>query len=87
MDTFKCPGIRIRYFEYLCDRRFCGGNYLALHAAITTNPAYAENFSFKVPDNLHLKAINLNCGVYQLTDAAYVDGFSSKLMWDVLFSN
>ena len=60
-----------------------GGNYLALYAAIATNPAYAANFSFKVPENLHLKAINLNCGVYQLTDPAYVDHFSKDLMWDV----
>lgn len=41
-----------------------GGNTLALYAAICTNPEYAKNFAFKVPDHFKPKAIALNCGTY-----------------------
>lgn len=41
-----------------------GGNTLALYAAICTNPEYAKNFVFKVPDHFKPKAIALNCGTY-----------------------
>lgn len=60
-----------------------GGNYLAIYAAIVTNRAYARRFPFKVPSGLSFRAINLNCGVYQLTDPKFLDALSKNLMTDV----
>lgn len=60
-----------------------GGNYLALYAAIATNPDYASRFRFSVPEGLRIRAVNLNCGVYLLTDPKEVDPLTQKLMQDV----
>lgn len=43
-----------------------GAHILSLYAAICTNPDYAEKYEFKVPENLKLNAIVLNCGVYYM---------------------
>ncbi len=41
-----------------------GGHLLCLYTSICTNAEYAANYQFKVPQNLALKAVALNCGVY-----------------------
>lgn len=43
-----------------------GAHGLSLYAAVLTNPEYAEKYPFKIPDNLKLKAIALNCGVAEI---------------------
>lgn len=43
-----------------------GAHILAQYACICTNTKYAENFTFTVPERFSLKAIALNCGVYQM---------------------
>ena len=60
-----------------------GAHYLGLYAAIATNREFADNFSFKVPSNLHLRAITLNSGVYRLTDMESVDSLTKMLIVDV----
>ncbi len=44
-----------------------GAQILGSYAAILTNPEFAGNFCFKVPENFRLKAVGLNCGVYKLS--------------------
>ena len=41
-----------------------GGNLCGLYSAICTNPAYAENYDFKVPEGFVPEALALNCGAY-----------------------
>lgn len=43
-----------------------GAHQMSLYAALSTNPAYASRFDFKVPEHFALKAIALNCGVYRI---------------------
>lgn len=43
-----------------------GAHLLALYSCCTTNPSYAERFSFIKADAVKPKAIALNCGVYHL---------------------
>lgn len=43
-----------------------GAHILSQYACICTNSKYAENFNFAVPEGFSLKAIALNCGVYQM---------------------
>ncbi len=44
-----------------------GAQILGSYAAIMTNPGFAENFDFKIPENFRLKAVGLNCGAYNIT--------------------
>ncbi len=44
-----------------------GAQILGSYAAIMTNPGFAENFDFKVPESFRLKAVGLNCGAYKIT--------------------
>ncbi len=41
-----------------------GGNYLATYAEIAGDKNFAKEFPFKVPERLKLKAVCLNCGMY-----------------------
>lgn len=41
-----------------------GGHLAGLYAAICTNPEYAANYDFRVPQGFVPKALGLNCGVY-----------------------
>lgn len=45
-----------------------GGHQLGLYAAICTNPEYAKNFEFKVPEGFVPTALGLNCGAYYFGD-------------------
>lgn len=41
-----------------------GGHLAGLYAAICTNPEYAKNYEFQVPNGFVPKALGLNCGAY-----------------------
>ncbi len=43
-----------------------GAQILSSYAAIATNPDYAKSFYFSVPEGFALKALGLNCGLYQI---------------------
>lgn len=43
-----------------------GAQILGTYAAICTNPEYAKLYGVKVPEKLRIKAIALNCGVYNM---------------------
>ena len=43
-----------------------GGNQLAVYACILTNPAYAATYPFPVARGFKLRAVALNCGLYDL---------------------
>ncbi len=58
-----------------------GGHLLGLFAAIKTNPDYAAEYDFKLPD-FDLRAIALNCGTF--TPGRDADGSVSGLMKDWL---
>ncbi len=44
-----------------------GAHGLALYAAICTNPEYAKEYAFQVPEGFAPKAIALNCGLASIT--------------------
>lgn len=54
-----------------------GGTNIGLYVAILTNKDYAKEYSFKAP-NIHIKALGLNCGVYDMHNEAY-NGFKGEL--------
>lgn len=41
-----------------------GGHLCGLYSAICTNPEYARNYEFKVPNGFVPEAVALNCGAY-----------------------
>ena len=43
-----------------------GAHGLGLYACILTNPEYAARFAFPPPEGLRLRAVALNCGVYDV---------------------
>lgn len=61
-----------------------GAHNLALYAAIYTNLDYARQYSFTPPEGLTLRAIGLNCGVYQVDLEAPGDELTKALMADYL---
>lgn len=69
-----------------------GAHGLATYANIMTNPVYAANFTFKVPDDFRFNAIGLNCGAYHIDinlQAApdSMDGMTAALMGEYLPEN
>lgn len=63
-----------------------GGHLTGLYCAICTDPEYASNYEFKVPEGFVPKAVGLNCGAYQiLGHVPVVSGSQDKeLMGDFL---
>lgn len=63
-----------------------GAHILSLYAAVCTNPDYAGRYEFKVPENLKLNAIVLNCGVYYMNYdfTGENSDLTEKLMQDFL---
>lgn len=60
---------RARRYHFDTERIFAvgdsaGAHLLGLYAGICTNPAYAAQYDFEVPENFALTAIALNCGVF-----------------------
>ena len=58
-----------------------GGQILSLYADICTNEEYAKNYTFKVPEGLHISAVALNCGQYNLEKT---EGMTRQLMEEYL---
>lgn len=63
-----------------------GGHLCGLYSAICTNPAYAANYDFEVPDGFVPEAVALNCGVYAPLGTTEVLGSEqdNELMSDFL---
>ncbi len=61
-----------------------GAHNLALYSSICTNPAYAGQYSLKVPDGFAPRAIALNCGVYRVRTDDSSDEMTKELMKDLL---
>jgi acetyl esterase/lipase len=61
-----------------------GAQTLGLYADIYANEEYALNYDFKVPSELRIKAIALNCGVYDIDSKNDYDGMRGELMKDYL---
>lgn len=62
-----------------------GGHVLGLYAAACTNPAYAAEFSFQIPEGFAPTAVGLNCGAYVIDLAGEgTDGLTKLLMADLL---
>ena len=43
-----------------------GAQMASQYAAICSNPGYAGLFAFQVPKEFHLRAVGLNCGMYEI---------------------
>lgn len=61
-----------------------GAHNLGLYAAMVTNPDYAEEYPFKVPEKLRLNAIVLNCGLGEIRLNGDPNDMTQALMFDYL---
>lgn len=63
-----------------------GAHSLGLYAAICTNPQYAAEYEFKVPEGFAPTAIALNCGAYRIEfgKEGNTDDLTRQLMEDLL---
>ena len=63
-----------------------GGHLCGLYSAICTNPEYAVNYTFKVPNGFVPQAVALNCGAYNpLSEVGVLgDEQDQELMGDFL---
>jgi acetyl esterase/lipase len=61
-----------------------GAQTLGLYADIYANKEYAQNYDFTVPSGLKLKAIALNCGVYDVDTNNDYDGMRLDVIKDYL---
>ena len=63
-----------------------GGHLCGLYSAICTNPEYAVNYTFKVPNGFFPQAVALNCGAYNpLSEVGVLGGEQDQeLMGDFL---
>ena len=57
---------------------------LGLYASICTNPEYAKQYDFQVPEGFAWKAVALNCGAYQITISGDAQDFTGQLMSELL---
>ena len=60
-----------------------GAHMLGLYCCLCTNPEYAAQFPFRVPEGFVPTAVALNCGVYEGTRGGKWD-LSTRLMADYL---
>ena len=61
-----------------------GAQILGLLCCIDTNKDYAKEYPFSFPEGFRLKAIALNCGVYDIAKRSDKNGPGNKLMEDLL---
>ena len=61
-----------------------GATLLTQYTTMSTNPKYAALFPFKIPQNLKIRAILLNCGQYELVLGDSADELTTALMQDYL---
>lgn len=59
-----------------------GGHLLALYSCLLNNDEMKKEYSFQVPEGLKLKAVALNCGVYEMKKED--KGLTANLMKDFL---
>ena len=60
-----------------------GAHNLSLYTAALTNPDYAENFTFELPEDFCFNAIALNCGAFRISLGGTED-LTTMLMADFL---
>lgn len=61
-----------------------GAHLLALYTAAMTNPAYAKDFRFQIPDGMRFKALAMNCGQYHMKKEEDKENLVYQLMRDFL---
>lgn len=61
-----------------------GANILGLYAGICTNPDYAKEYDFQIPEGFALTAVGLNCGVYTIDKNDPTQAMTLELMKDFL---
>lgn len=61
-----------------------GAHMLGLYASICTNPEYAKQYDFQIPEGFAWKAVALNCGAYQITISGDAQDFTGQLMSELL---
>ena len=61
-----------------------GGNQLALYCCMLADPSFAASFSFPMAQGFRLRAVALNCGLYDLVSGA---GASDGPIFQILFPN
>lgn len=59
-----------------------GANILSLYLAACTNPDYAGQFAFHIPEKLKIRAASLCCGIYRVEKG--MEGDTDALMEDYL---
>ena len=60
-----------------------GAHLLCMYACLLTNPEYAKYYAFSPAENLRIKAIALNCGMYHL-DMITCDDRTREVMAELL---
>ena len=61
-----------------------GANILGLYAGICTNPDYAKEYDFQIPEGFALTAVGLNCGAYTIDKNDPTQAMTLELMKDFL---
>lgn len=62
-----------------------GAHMLSVYCDILSNPEYAETYHLRIPENLHINAVALNCGCYDaVLKAMDTTQNTAALMKDVL---
>lgn len=61
-----------------------GAHNLGLYSAICTNPEYAKEYSFPIPEGFVPTAIALNCGAYEIQTEGAENMLTAQLMDDFL---
>jgi acetyl esterase/lipase len=61
-----------------------GAHQLGMYANVLTNPKYASEFDFTVPNKIKLSGIALNCGAYVIEIDNKEDGMTADIMKEYL---
>ena len=61
-----------------------GANILGLYAGICTNPDYAKEYDFQIPEGFALTAVGLNCCAYTIDKNDPTQAMTLELMKDFL---
>ena len=61
-----------------------GAHLASLYASLITNEQYQRLFDFMPPKMLHIKAMALNCGIYDIDEAIKTDLHLKKLLKNLL---
>lgn len=61
-----------------------GAHILSLYLNMLTNKEYSKRYDFKLPENLKIQAVALNCGQYHIDESEIKDDMTGKLMEEYL---